>query len=488
VISGLPAPGSVFVHLFEWKWTDIALECEHYLGPAGFAGVQVSPPSEHLLIRGYPWWQRYQTVSYSLANSRSGTAAEFKDMVQRCARVGVGIYADAVVNHMTGQGSGVGSNGTVFTSKYEYPGLYTATDFHQPPCTIQGSDYSNAPDRVRTCELLGLADLNTASDSVRGKIAGYLSSLVDLGVAGFRIDAAKHMYPGDIDAIVTRVNQHVASAKKPFFYQEIVDYGGEAIHSSDYLGVGVGSGQAASAIEFKYAGWFDKFLNVGGSTIGEFRGLSAQLGAFLPSAQAVVFTTNHDTERATAIFYQDGKVYDLATVFLLAFPYGYPSLMSSFAFDRTTSAGLAQGPPSDTMGHTNSIYAPGSTTPNCAPNPATAGPGTWVCQHRDAFIPGMVAFRKATAGTDVTNFWDNGANQIAFARTGKGFVVINREGGALGRTFTTGLPAGDYCDVIAGKLQAGACTGATITVDGSGMANINAAPMSAVAIFIGEKK
>jgi alpha-amylase len=128
------------------------------------------------------------------------------------------------------------------------------------------------------------------------------------------------------------------------------------------FGVGVGSGQAASAIEFKYAAWFDKFLNVGGSTIGEFRGLSAQLGAFLPSAQAVVFTTNHDTERATAIFYQDGKVYDLATVFLLAFPYGYPSLMSSFAFDRTTSAGLAQGPPSDTMGHTNSIYAAGLAT------------------------------------------------------------------------------------------------------------------------------
>lgn len=29
------------VHLFEWKWSDIADECEKFLGPIGFGGVQV---------------------------------------------------------------------------------------------------------------------------------------------------------------------------------------------------------------------------------------------------------------------------------------------------------------------------------------------------------------------------------------------------------------------------------------------------------------
>lgn len=29
------------VHLFEWKWPDIAQECENFLGPKGYAGVQV---------------------------------------------------------------------------------------------------------------------------------------------------------------------------------------------------------------------------------------------------------------------------------------------------------------------------------------------------------------------------------------------------------------------------------------------------------------
>ena len=29
------------VHLFEWRWVDIAKECERYLAPKGFGGVQV---------------------------------------------------------------------------------------------------------------------------------------------------------------------------------------------------------------------------------------------------------------------------------------------------------------------------------------------------------------------------------------------------------------------------------------------------------------
>src|SRR4051812_23245514 len=71
---------TVYVHLFEWKWTDIALECENFLGPKGYAAVQVSPPNEHAVVPGNPWLERYQPVSYKLV-SRSGTREEFIDMV-----------------------------------------------------------------------------------------------------------------------------------------------------------------------------------------------------------------------------------------------------------------------------------------------------------------------------------------------------------------------------------------------------------------------
>ena len=38
------------VHLFEWKWTDIAAECERFLGPRGYCGVQVEFDSAWLLV------------------------------------------------------------------------------------------------------------------------------------------------------------------------------------------------------------------------------------------------------------------------------------------------------------------------------------------------------------------------------------------------------------------------------------------------------
>jgi alpha-amylase len=476
------------VQLFEWKWTDIALECETYLGTAGFAGVQVSPPSEHAEITEHPWWQRYQTVSYSLARSRSGTLPELEDMVKRCAKVGVRIYVDAVFNHMTAQPDGIGSNGAHYT-KYSYPGLYAATDFHEPPCDIQPSDYQDARDRVRVCELLGLADLKTSDEGVRSKIATYLESLVDLGVSGFRVDAAKHMYPEDLDAIIARVNEHAGPGRLPFFFFEVTGTGGEAISPQDYLKVGESSGQAASVTDFKYAALFDQFASA--PQIASLKALLLPGADVLPSAEAVVFTTNHDTERDSppqAVMYQDGEAYKLATVFLLAWPYGYPVLMSSYAFDRTTPAGLALGPPSDSAGDTLSIYASGSTTPSCAPDPATAPVGTWVCQHREPFVARMLAFRRAVAqSTAVVSFWDDGDNQIAFGRGEEGFVVINRSDLPLTQTLPTSLPAGRYCDVYAGDKQGSACSGVTVSVDASSMASFDVPSMQARVIYAGSR-
>lgn len=51
---------------------------------------------------------------------------------------------------------------------------------------------------MRNCKLVGLNDLNQGTDYVRGKIRDYLNTLIGYGVAGFRIDASKHMWPGDM--------------------------------------------------------------------------------------------------------------------------------------------------------------------------------------------------------------------------------------------------------------------------------------------------
>lgn len=434
------AQAGAFVHLFEWSWNDVAEECENFLGPKGFSAVQVSPPQEH--IQGSQWWTRYQPVSYQLV-SRSGNAADFANMVSRCNAVGVDVYADAVVNHMAA-GSGTGTAGSGYDAgSMSYP-IYSSQDFHSP-CTINSGDYAGDAWRVRNCQLVGLPDLDTGANYVQQTIADYLNNMVNLGVKGVRIDAAKHMSPGDIAGILGRVNGSL------YAFQEVIDLGGEAISSSEYTG-------QADVTEFRYSASIgDVFKNQQLSYLNNF----GEGWGFIGGDSAVVFTDNHDNQRghgaggSNVLTYKDGALYNLANVFMLAWPYGYPKVMSSYAF-----SGGDQGPPA------TPVYQNGE---------AQCG-GAWICEHRWSSIANMVAFRNDTDGTGVTDWWDNGNNQIAFGRGDRGFVVINREGSVLNRTFTTELPDGRY-ENVAGD---GSCA----TVSG-GQVSLNVPAMEAAALHVG---
>jgi alpha-amylase len=467
--TGHAGAGDVFVHLFEWKWTDIASECETVLGPAGFHAVQVSPPQEHSLEPpNYPWSERYQPVSYSIDRSRSGTRSEFIDMVNRCKAAGVGIYVDAVINHMTNFPSpGVGSNGTAYT-KYNYPGLYSQTDFHTP-CAL--NNYQNAAN-VQDCELFSLPDLNTALPGVRSKIAEYLVGLARLGVAGFRIDAAKHIQQVDLDEIMKAVNNTLAGEGRPlpYFFLEIAAAPGEALAPRDYFGAGYSSGSGSDITEFTTVGVGDKFRNLGNQRLYQLNPngspgnqFSETAWGIMPSDKAVIFLQNHDTQHQGGISYRDGQIFRLANVWLLAQPYGYPTILSSYAFDYPV--GNAMGPPSDASGNTRSVI--------CATRLETATVGQWVCEHRDGYIREMVRFRDHVAGTPILNWWDNGGNAIAFSRGSKGFVAINREPTVLTVTAQTGLPPGTYVDLLEGT---------TVTVNSNGMVQLNLQPFTALAI------
>ena len=46
-LASSAANAGVMVHLFQWKFNDIANECETVLGPKGFDAVQITPPNEH---------------------------------------------------------------------------------------------------------------------------------------------------------------------------------------------------------------------------------------------------------------------------------------------------------------------------------------------------------------------------------------------------------------------------------------------------------
>ncbi|XP_043258991.1 alpha-amylase 2-like [Colletes gigas] len=446
------APGhDTMVHLFEWKWMDIAKECENFLGPIGYGGVQVSPAQENLKIPNRPWWERYQPMSY-LWNTRSGTKIEFADMVTRCNAVGVRIYIDMIANHMSADrenaiGTG-NSRANTFTRNY-YAVPYTDNDFHTR-CSI--TNYNDAAN-VRNCELTGLHDLNQGYEYVRGKIVDFMNEAIDMGVAGFRMDAAKHMWPEDLNTIYSRLNnlsvEHGFPANaRPFIFQEVIDYGShEAVSKFEYTAI-------AAVTEFKHGSELSNSFR--GNNLLKWFSNWGEKWSLLSSSDALVFVDNHDTQRSDSInvlTYKSPKQYKMAVAFMLAQDYGIPRVMSSFGFED-----FNQGPPMDNEERiTSPIIHPDNT---CS--------GGWICEHRWRQIYNMVRFRNAVRGTTVSSWWDNGSNQIAFCRGDAGFIAFNGDQYDMTATIKACLSPGTYCDVASGSLENGKCTGKVVTVQQDG--------------------
>lgn len=187
---------------------------------------------------GRPWHERYQPISYKLI-TRSGNESEFADMVRRCNAVDVRIYVDLAINHMTGVhkvNEGTGGS-TANSENRSYPAIpFFDEHFNSPPCII--NNYEN-PVEVRNCELAGLRDLNQSIPYVREKMIELMDTLTGYGVAGFRIDAAKHIWPQDLQFIYDHLKplwpEHgFLPGAKPYIYQEVIDWGNSAIKSSEY--------------------------------------------------------------------------------------------------------------------------------------------------------------------------------------------------------------------------------------------------------------
>jgi alpha-amylase len=390
-------------------------------------------------------------------------------MVDRCNAVGVRIYVDCVFNQMT-PGSGSATGGSSFNGgSMNFPD-YSGNDFNgQGQCKTGSGSIENYNDanQVRNCRLSGMPDLNQGSDYVRGKIKGFLNHLSSLGVAGFRFDAAKHMWPGDLKAIVDGLNDLPTSkgfpaGTKPLVYQEVIESASEPIKSAEYFGVG-------RVTEFKYGRFLSDAFH-GNNKLKYLVNFGEGWG-MMPDGNALVFIDNHDNQRGHGgggpmLTFREPKLYKMAVAFMLAWPYGYARVMSSYYWDQNYQNGKDQndwvGPPHD--GNWNTISPIINADDSCG--------GGWMCEHRWRQIYSMAKFRNIAAGTKVTNWWDNGNNQIAFCRGDKGFIAINNEGSTLSQSLQTCLPAGAYCDIISGAKVDGKCTGKTVKVGGDGKAQI----------------
>merc|ERR1719454_946757 len=332
------------------------------------------------------------------------------NMIDRCNNVGVRIYADVIPNHMCGGGGdGYGTGGSYFDAGYalQFDGVpYSRQDFNDDKCYTSSGNIENYGDanQVRNCRLVNLVDLDQGKQYVRGKIGEYLGDLIDVGTAGFRVDACKHMWPGDLEVIygqmLSNVNNDLGGGK-PYIFQEVIDQGGEPITASQYYGAG-------SVTEFKYG------LKIG-DNIGHLSYFSnfGESWGLMSSKYALAFISNHDNQRGHGgggnliTFQHNAYDFKVASAFMNAWPYGVARTMSSYYFDDSD-----QGPP-------------GSQRSVSSDFAESCGNG-WVCEDRWKAIAASFGFRAAVAGTSMNDWWDNGQNQIAFGAAARAGSLSTR--------------------------------------------------------------
>lgn len=443
----------VGIQMFQWNWDSIAEQCTTTLGPAGISWVLTSPPQEHIL--GQQWWTSYQPVSYAL-NSRLGNEEQFTEMVKTCADANVDIIADAVINHMTGQETpGIGTGGSAY-EHYEYPGIYTAEDFHQ--CGSANNDIAVYTDafEVQNCELVNLADLKTESESVQATIVEYLNGLTKLGVAGFRLDAAKHIAPQEVQEIVTQLDG------EPRIISEVIRGAGEPIQPEDYL-------EAGGVFEFSW-GKDMKSLQVGSSFSAYFK--AGTRSTYAPAPSAYTFIENHDTERnGSTLTYADPQ-YEVFTALMLANPYGTPVLYSGYAFSEHD-----RGAKMDPL---NNMVFDAKCVDRTGPQQSYTN-GDYTCQQAWPTIRNMISWRADAGQAPLTEQWSED-DALAFARDGATFIAVNRGSEPLTGTWQTTLEAGLYCDGGAGALWEQTCEEPTISVTDGGTVTATIAPYSVLAL------
>ncbi|MGY0216003.1 alpha-amylase family glycosyl hydrolase [Endozoicomonadaceae bacterium StTr2] len=394
----LPARADVILHAFNWKYSEVTARAQK-IAALGYRAVLVVPPLRSTCDK---WWGRYQPQDYRVIDNPSGNKIEFVEMIQALQKLNIKVYADIVLNHMANEANKRGQDdlnypGHLVLDQYQRKhdidcwklfgdlteNLFSVTDFTCRYCLWEYTNVWCVQNHWLSTGGLdqGLPKLKP-NDWVVRQQREYLRQLKQLGVQGFRIDAAKHMEIYHLNQVFTaeiKSGMHV--------FGDIITDGG--IGSEDvrcflnpYLEY---TGHAA--YDFPLFSLLRRALACDGSL--EWLRNPLADGQALHHDRAITFTVTHDfpNNQHLRFLLMDAVDELLAYAYLLGRDIGTPLVYSDH----------------DESGDN----------------------GRWVDAHSKGWMPGMVRFHNATRGETMQLI---GATQclLIFKLGKKGIVGINK--------------------------------------------------------------
>ncbi len=304
-------------HAFDEYYNDITEERLDDIVNTGYSHIQIAPSQKS--NPGTEWWARYQPVDYSKIEGR-GTKEELKELINNAHGKGLKVIADVVFNHMANL-----DGGEQFEDLTKFPGL-TPEDFHtllntenERSGTIDYEDGNNYTELNHW--LGGVPDLNHTEKVIKIQ-TGHLKILMDLGIDGFRFDAAKHMPFWVVQRYIDFINVYSANKNNSPFptcwnYLEVITDKDTPHYYYNWI---------AAITDFNLYHTMKSAFSYGGSL------KSLKFPLCNRDARSVTFGRNHDNIKELNKYaigpYSDKTDSYLASAYVLAKSYGTPLIMN----------------------------------------------------------------------------------------------------------------------------------------------------------------
>lgn len=297
-----------------------------YLESLGVEGIWLLP------IYQSPSYHGYDIVDYYEVNSDYGTLDDFKNFVSEAHNRGIKVVLDMVLNHASSEHPWFEDSKSGEDSQYTDYFIWadaddSSYDFNVSP--IEGRAWHKSGDRYYYGAFWdGMPDWNASNQKVRDEFINIGQYWIDLGVDGFRLDAAKYVYAqGEYNKEMNLLEENIG------FWNEVVT-GWKESKEDLYLVSEVWSSSSSVA---PYYSCFDSNFNFDladsiVSVVQRERDLSGlglmknlnkmydNFSEYSDDFMDAVFLTNHDQDRVMSVLKGDIDRMKLAADIYLLLP------------------------------------------------------------------------------------------------------------------------------------------------------------------------
>lgn len=282
----------------------------------GIEGIWLTP------IFSSPSYHKYDVTDYYTVDKQFGTLEDLQALIDACHKRGVKLILDLPLNHTGDRCEWFRSFCSAHQSGDSESPWY---DFYSYVTMEQGSNAPGGYHQIgKTRDFYecnfsdSMPELNFDNDAVRQEMLNVARFYLDMGVDGFRFDAAKYVYFGDNARSSAFWDWYLAELKaiKPDIYTVAEVWDADVVTDEYYSAVncfdfttsqtsGLIAGAAQHGKVSAYTGYVDSYLD--------------RIHAIREDAMIVPFIANHDTDRAAGyLTVASGSMKTAANLYLLS--------------------------------------------------------------------------------------------------------------------------------------------------------------------------